>query len=909
MKRTAAVNRMLKIFWRDVRRLVGNPVALIITIGVCVIPSLYAWYNIRANWDPYANTAGIKIAVANEDEGTSNEYVGALNAGDEVVAELRKNDQLGWTFVDAAEAREGVRRGDYYAAVIIPADFSRDLTSMLTGSFTQPKLSYYVNEKRNAIAPKVTDAGVSTIQDQVNATFVATVSETVVSRLQEAGGEVEREGDQAESGLAAGVDRARGSLAEVRAALSGMQGTITQTKEAARAADETLGALKDQLPSLSQALSEGDALLASARQSARTFSGSLADALSQGGVALGKASGEANAAVSKVSGVVSGASSAVDAHLARTQGMIDDLNTLIARIQGSALSGSPAVQDLVADLTRTRDEMQGIHDAAATQSADIAAVSKAVAEASSSLDTAVSGGLAGLSSTRDAIEASALPQIASGLDAFSDASGDLAGAIASLAPVIEQARGTLSQLSSTLDQAADALTQTDRSLEAVDGALGRTATDLAALRSSAARADLERLLEANGGDIASFMAAPVELSTEVIYPVATYGSGVAPFYTNLALWVGGFVLIAIIKLEVDREGVPAFTATEGYFGRWLLLVVLGAVQAVIVCAGDLVIGVQCEEPALFMLAGIWISFVYVNIIYALSIAFKHIGKALGVILVIVQIPGSSGMYPIEMMPGFFRAIHPLLPFTYGINALRETIGGLYGLSYLANLAALAAFAAVALLVGVGIRPLLLNLNVLFDRELTATGVMVGEENAPARERFSVRLALRALIDADGFRAGLVGRAARFEARYPRLVRIGFCLVFGLPVALFALTAVLDLSIDGKIGMLVAWIVAVIVADVFLIVVEYLRQSLEMQMRLAALADEELRGEIRRQIADAPVANLFGVAAAAPSAEAGGPGAEPSAESVAEAGAEPGDLAPSEGHAASRGDAEKGGDRA
>jgi len=896
-----AVGNAIRIFRRDVRRLAGNPVALIITIGVCVIPSLYAWYNIRANWDPYANTAGIKIAVANEDAGAANEYVGELNAGAEVVEGLRENDQLGWVFVDADEARAGVERGDYYAAVIIPEDFSENLTSMLAGTFDQPKLVYYVNEKKNAIAPKVTDTGVGTIQAQVNATFVSTVSETVVSRLQETGADVEREGSVAESGLTAGVDRARGTLSEVRGSLSGMRGTISDTKTAIASSDETLRQLAGQLPALSQALTEGDALLSSTRQSVRTFSGSLGDALSAGGVALGKASGEANAAIAKVSGVVAGAGSTVDAHLARTQGMIDDLNDLISRIQGTAISSLPAVQNLVADLTRTRDRMQGIQDATQTQSDDIAAVNEAIAAASNSLDQAVGAGLDEMGATRDAIEGGALPKLASGLDSFSDASSDLAGAVASLSPVIEQARGTLAQLSDTLDQAAAALSQTDQSLGNVDAALERTATDLAALRSSEARADLERLLAANGGDIATFMAAPVELVTETVYPVATYGSGVAPFYTNLALWVGGFVLIAIIKLEVDREGIPSFTATQGYFGRWMLLVALGALQAVIVCVGDLVLGVQCEEPVLFVLAGIWISFVYVNIIYALSIAFKHIGKALGVILVIVQIPGSSGMYPIEMMPGFFRAIHPLLPFTYGINALRETIGGLYGMAYLANLGALAVFLAVALFVGVGLRPFLLNLNVLFDRELTETGVMIGEQNTPGRERFSVRLALRALLDAGDFREGLVQRAMRFENRYPRLVKIGFCLVFGLPVVLFVLTAALDLSVDGKIGMLVAWIVAIIAADVYLIVVEYLRQSLDAQMRLAALTDEELRAEIRRQTLDAPVAHLFGVT----SGSAFG-GAADDAEELKQpqVGAPAGD-----GESAGDGEPRKGGERA
>ena len=178
------MKKALQIFKRDVLRLVRNPVALVITIGVCIIPSLYAWYNIVANWDPYGNTGNVQVAIANEDEGTSNDYVGELNAGDEVVSKLKDNDKLGWVFTGADAAREGVESGEYYAAVVIPHDFSRNLTSMLTGTFEQPQLEYYVNEKKNAIAPKVTDTGAQTIEEQVNATFVSTVSKTLVEKVQ-----------------------------------------------------------------------------------------------------------------------------------------------------------------------------------------------------------------------------------------------------------------------------------------------------------------------------------------------------------------------------------------------------------------------------------------------------------------------------------------------------------------------------------------------------------------------------------------------------------------------------------------------------------------------------------------------------------------------------------------------------
>ena len=125
------MKKAFQIFKRDLKRLLRNPVAMVITIGVCIIPSLYAWYNIEANWDPYGNTSGVRIAVANEDRGVETELTGELNAGEQTVEKLRENDALGWEFTDAESAKEGVYRGDYYAAIIIPADFSEHLTSCL----------------------------------------------------------------------------------------------------------------------------------------------------------------------------------------------------------------------------------------------------------------------------------------------------------------------------------------------------------------------------------------------------------------------------------------------------------------------------------------------------------------------------------------------------------------------------------------------------------------------------------------------------------------------------------------------------------------------------------------------------------------------------------------------------------
>lgn len=835
------VKKAFQIFKRDILRLLKNPVALVITIGICVIPSLYAWYNIVANWDPYGNTANIKVAVANNDQGTSNEYVGELNAGDETVSKLKENDQLGWVFTDADAAVEGVKSGEYYAAIVIPDDFSANLTSMLTGTFTQPQLEYYCNEKKNAIAPKVTDTGAQTVEEQINETFVATVSETLVEKIQNAAGDLDAQGAETQGGILENVQRSNRALQDVRDALAGMQKTIATSKEAGAKADETLAALSGQIPSLVNALDKGDALLASARTSSRNFASSLNTTLSHGLTQMGKVSSNANVAVGKLSGAISAAGGKVDGALADVQMVINDVNGIITDIR--EITGIDSGLILSA-LEEQLAELQTLKDALQDQSTDIQNSAGAIAGAVSSLDSATQQGISAMEGVQQDMASTVLPQLSQGMDSFSEVSGDLTGVVTSLEPTIAQARGVLAQLTTTLDQASSTMSQADSSLEKLQGTLSTAANDVAALRASESLDKLDEILGASSADLADLMSSPVTLTTKAVYPVSNYGSGVAPFYTNLALWVGGCVLIAIIKLEVDGEGIGAFTATEGYFGRWLLLVVLGFAQAFIVCCGDLVLGMQCLRPELFVLAGIFTSFVYVNIIYALASAFKHIGKALVVILVIVQIPGSSGMYPIEMMPDFFQYLHPLLPFTYGISAMRETIGGMYGMDYAINLGVLAVFLAVALFIGVKLRTLMLNLNLLFDKELERTGVMICEKDDRPRERFSLRWALRAMLDTAGYREDLILRAARFEERYPKLIKAGFMLVFGLPVVLFILTATLDLEIEGKIIMLVLWIASVILADTYMIVVEYIRESMQFQLRIAELPDDALVDEIR-----------------------------------------------------------------
>lgn len=837
---------VFQILFRDLRRLLRNPVAMIIVVGVCVIPSLYAWYCIAANWDPYANTAGIRVAVSNNDRGAQSDIAGNLDAGGQVVEELRNNHDLTWEFVSEDEAREGVESGTYYAAIVIPADFSEDLASVFTGDFEQPTIAYYVNEKKNAVAPKVTDTGAATIEEQINSTFVSTVSKTVIEMAQNAGSSMLDGADEASEGLAASVDETNGAIDRVRALLDGIDSTIEDSRSPLDNTRQTLDDLEERIPVIADALDRSTALLGDVRQSARELDASISQAVSEGGTLLGDASTQANIAIGAFSGNVAKLQGGVDAALADMGALVDGNEGIIDELRGQ-VAQHPELADVIAELEAQNEQHRQTIESLKILSGDIAAIADAAASASDAVDGSVQDGLAAAGEAQRRISAEVLPKLSEGLDSFSQVSGGLAGTVSSLKPTIQQARALLDQLSGTLDQTKEVVSSTSSSLAEMRDELSRTVTDLSALNDSASLDELSALLGIDPEDAASFMSSPVTLENVAIYPVSPYGSGVAPFYTNLALWVGGFILIAIFKLEVDREGVRSFSPTQAYLGRWLLFVLLGLVQAAIVCAGDLAIGVQCLDPVAYLAAGMFTSFVYVSVIFALASTFKHIGKAVAVVLLIMQIPGSSGMYPVEMMPAFFQAVHPFLPFTYGIGALREAVGGMYGLTYAFNLAHLALFLPVALLIGLVARPYLLNLNLLFDRKLAETDIMVCEQNNLPRTRYRLRTVIKVLLDTDAYRAKLLARADRFYRNYPRLIRVGWILVFALPVLILVVMSLFDVDVDTKIVMLVFWILSLIAVISYLIVVEYLHDNLRYQLDMSALDDADLEQKLREHV--------------------------------------------------------------
>lgn len=837
------MKRAFEIFRRDVNRLSHNMVAMIVTIGVCLIPSLYAWFNIAANYDPYANTGNIKITVANADKGTENELIGELNVGEEIVQNLKKNDSLGWKFTDEKKAVQGVKSGKYYAAIVIPEDFSSSFVSILSGDMKQPQFEYYLNEKKNAIAPKVTGTGASTIQEQVNEEFIAAAAGSVSKILGQTAEQMGTQVDTVQESLIAKMQTAEENLEEYQVVLENLNKTIDGSDDLINGTQETLDALKSAVASGAKSMNNGTDILASVRNSVGALSVGLSDGLTQGADALSGISsavgtdlGKLNEKVQNVNEKIGNTITSMQDLISKNEEILTVLRELDNQVPGNPLS--EIIEKLETENQRHKEILKNLQ----TGNNSIGNAVNTSVQGLNQIASVIQDGQKNLQTSRASFEKNVLPSLNQSLDSFAQLSGKVSGVLAGVEPSAEQLKNVTGDLKQTLSDTKTAMESTKEALDDVQKKLNTAITDLGALQSSDIYLSLKELTKKDTGEVAEFMHSPVQLETKSFYRVENYGSAMAPFYTNLAIWVGGIVLIAIFKMEVDKdEKIKSFTVTQGYFGRWILYITTGLIQALIICLGDIyLLKIQCKNPAAFVFAGLFASFVYVNLIYALSITFKHIGKALSVILVILQIPGSAGTYPIEMTPAFFQFVHPLLPFTYGINAMREAIAGIYGMHYWKNILCLAVFLPIALGIGLLLRPHLLNLNYLFDRKLAETDLMICEEEGMQREKISLSTAVKILAGQDEFRKSLNDKIEKFQSNYHKKIRRGFLAIVVIPIIFL----ILMFSIDSKMVFLVLWIASIILIALYLIVVEYIHESLKRKKRLSEMSDEVLLKEVK-----------------------------------------------------------------
>ena len=839
------MKKSFQIFKRDIGRLSKNIVALIVVIGVCIIPSLYAWFNIAANKDPYGNTANIKIAVANNDAGTENDMLGNLDVGGQIVDTLKEYDSLGWVFVSEDKAISGVKSGEYYAAIVIPDNFSESMVSFLSGKIEQPEFDYYLNEKKNAIAPKITDTGANTIQQQVNTEFVSAAAGTVADILNGSVSGIGTKLDDVQNDISTKISTVSDNLKEYEKALDSFNKTVDSSNKLIEKSKKSMAIVKSDANSGVNSIKNGTDSLTLVRNDIADFANDLGAGISKAQNSLAKVNTKSGINLGKISSKTESIHGQFQEMITSVESIIDKNSEMLITLKEiNKKYPSDSLTNLINELDSQNSKYKTILQKLRTGSDSINDATTTSVKAVESISKIIEKNTKDIHSSKITVENGIMTGLNTSLDTFSNIQGTLSGILKGVGPATDNVVTLMDQLENSLDSAKKALSSTGSSIKKVQERLDKANVDISVVKTSKIYIKLKDMTNLDSDKVASFMSSPVKLKTETFYSVENYGTAMTPFYTNLAIWVGGIVLIAIFKMEVDKsEKIKNFTPTQAYFGRWMLFILVGFVQALIICLGDIfILKIKCQHPVLFVVAGLVAAFVYVNLIYALSLTFKHIGKAVSVILVILQIPGSAGTYPIEMTPGFFQAIHPLLPFTYGINAMREAIAGTYGHYYVKNLVILLIYVPIALFIGLVLRRLLLNLNSLFDKKLEQTGLMICEEEGITRERVRLLTTVKILAGEKQFRDEINKKVEQFEICYPKLIKGGFFAIVIIPIVFL----ILMFSITSKMVFLVLWIVSIILIALYLICVEFIHENLLNKQKMAEMTGDELIEQLKKR---------------------------------------------------------------
>lgn len=831
-----------RVYKRDVKRLSRVPKAWIIIIGVLITPALYAWFNINAFWDPYANTANIRVAVVDLDEGATSDLTGYVDIGEQVTEQLQDNDQLGWTFMDEDEAQEAVKTGDVYAAIVIPAQFSEDLLSITSGDFTQPALQYYVNEKAGAIAPKITDVGASELDKQVTTAFKEQVALAATTALKDVGDSTELRLLNARDNTLNAFDEATQTLASARGNLAETQDGLASSRGTLSSARNTLGDVDKTLGDVQKSLAQTQSIIAETQKEVISFTDSATTAFLQGTTLLADASSKANVSITRLTQSLEQAGVRIDAGIDDVSNVLKANEAAVARLQ-TLLDDTDLSDDTKQRLTEIISALQQRNATDQQLLSDLKDLKTSASDTVGSVQATADAVDQAMQDTRDASSAMrdiltrTVPSLNSAMSQLSSSVGSFSAAIGAQKDVLAQADQLLAGLDTQLVATSSALASFDNDLAGIEQGLQMSRTDVVALSAASEWGLLGTLTDLEPEQIAQFISSPVEVDEHLVFPVDTYGSAMAALFTNLSLWIGAFVLMVIFRVEVDTEGVEGITVRQAYIGRFLLFATLAVGQALIVCIGNLIIGVQTVSALAFVGTGVLIGLAYVSIIYALCVAFGHVGRGLCILLVIMQIPGASGLYPIELMPGFFRAIYPLLPFSYGIDAMRETIGGFYDGHYWRFLGALAVFVALAFLLGLVLRRRLANFNLLFNRQIASTDLMIGEKVQVVGSGYRLTDVISALSNRSEYRDDLARRSQLFTRRYPTLLKATVLTGAAGLLVLGVITWALPGSKALLLGLWTLWILLVIG---FLVAVEYIKHSFESGERVGELDDAELR---------------------------------------------------------------------
>ncbi|PIH05273.1 YhgE/Pip domain-containing protein [Clostridium combesii] len=718
------MKNIFKIYKRDLQNIITNWVAIVVMLGLMILPSLYAWFNIKSSWDPYSNTKLISVAVVNKDKAAF--FKGqSINVGEELVNKLKINKNIGWKFVDEKEAEKGVKYGKYYASIIIPEDFSYKILSITRDKQEKPTLIYSVNEKSNAVAPKITSKGVTTIQSEVTKTFVKTVNGIIFEMFNKLGIELEK-GKPKLKDLMNMIFYVNDKIPEINASIDKLEKGAITLEEFIEKINKDIPLIKD---TINRALSAGDKTKLFLSKSKEGIN-NVAPYIKQDLIIARKINSTAEVLIEEGVDLIGKNSSKARDNLLSSKDKLTNvkeiLNSILELIDIINKDKKNIImndfENNIKDMKeRVNNKIENIN----TVISSIDRGEKVSVEVLNRLNNKANGIDSILEKTIEDFNPKIVPAINNVLN-------DLIVVADNTIQLLKNANENLPGATELLDKGYTGAEKGIKdikilksNLPSIEKSIGEVSNKLKTLDNDERLNEIIKLMKSNAKIESDFISNPVEIKENRIYPIPNYGSAMAPFFTTLSLWVGALILVSILSVEVkDIKGAKKLKVHEKYFGRYFTFMTIAIFQALIVSLGDIyLLKVYVSNKSIFILFSIFISIIFSMIIYTLVSVFGNVGKALGVILLVLQISASGGTFPIEVTPGFFQRINPLLPFTYAVSGMREAVGGVIEGILLRDIIILLIYFTLSILVALLLKKKLEKINKNFVKKFKESGLV------------------------------------------------------------------------------------------------------------------------------------------------------------------------------------------
>ena len=670
------MKNIIEIFRNDIKEVFRKTNTWIIIVGLIFLPSMYAWPNILSSWDPYGHTNNIKVAVTSEDDGATVDGK-ELNLGKSLVEGLKNNKNLDWQFVsNKQQAEDGVRIGDYYASIVVPKNFSQDMTSV---SRTEPKratIEYTVNEKINAISPKITNSGASAIANNISKNFVETANGIIFEKLHEAGVKFEEN--------LPSIEKAKEEIFKLNDNFSTYESTLSELIGKVEYGYNILNNVQNTLPEIDRVATNSIMIADKAGitiNNIQGFNERLLPIINNHLNVVEEVSKEANVIAKELqqkpdkTEEIKARQKALDNRLqASTERLqlVKNIFEYFNKLSSERLFNNQLerVTTLSNDITTIKEVNNNIYnkmdhydEIANTVKEEFVNKTAKVNEVSSNMNSKLNVEVAPL-----------ISQVLSKAEVNIDkVSGIIAGAQGEL-PAVER---KLSETEVKISNAYGKLLSLRAQMPSAKSKIQKLTDEIKKADSGIDKNQLFNLLKVDYKQQAEFFANPVKLQENKLYHIENYGSAMTPFYTVLSIWVGSLLMSSLLTTKVEDEE-NKYKPYQKYFGRGLLFVIISLFQTLIITLGDMyVLGTQATSPYRFVLYALLISLLFSSIIYTIVCILGNVGKAVCIVLLVLQLGSSGGTFPIQMTSEFFQALYPKVPFTYSIGLLREAVGGVY----------------------------------------------------------------------------------------------------------------------------------------------------------------------------------------------------------------------------------------